>query len=88
MLVVLVASHVQLCNPTDWSLPASSVLGFFRQEYWSGLPFLSPEDLPDRGIKPRSPALQADSLPSELQGSPHSQKRIFLKIAIPVHHSH
>ena len=36
-----------------------------RQEYWSGLPLPSPEDLPDPGIEPRSPALQADSLPSE-----------------------
>ena len=36
-----------------------------RQEYWSGLPFPSPGDLPDPGIKPGSPALQADSLPSE-----------------------
>ena len=43
-------------------------MGFSKQEYWSGLPFPSPEDLPDPGIKPRSPALQADSLPSELQG--------------------
>ena len=39
-------------------------MGFFRQEYWSGLPFPPPEDLPDPGIKPASPALQADSLPS------------------------
>ena len=38
---------------------------FSRQEYWSGLPFPSPGDLPDPGIKPRSPALQADALPSE-----------------------
>ena len=37
-------------------------MGFSRQEYWSGLPFPSSEDLPDPGIKPRSPALQADSL--------------------------
>ena len=36
---------------------------FSRQEYWSGLPFPSPGDLPDPGIKPRTPALQADSLP-------------------------
>jgi len=43
---------------------------FFRQEYWSGLPFPPPGDLPDPGIKPRSPALQADSLPSELLGKP------------------
>ena len=40
--------------------------GFSRQEYWSGLPFPSPEDLPNPRIKPRSPALQADSLPTEL----------------------
>ena len=37
-----------------------------RQEYWSGLPFPSPGDLPDPGIEPGSPALQADSLPTEL----------------------
>ena len=43
---------------------------FSRQEYWSGLPFLSPDDLPHPGIKPESPALQADSLPSEPLGKP------------------
>ena len=41
-------------------------MGFPRQEYWGGLPFSSPGDLPDPGIKPRSPALQADALPSEM----------------------
>ena len=45
---------------------------FSRQEYWSGLPFPPPEDLPDSGIKPVSPALQADSLLSEPQRSPRS----------------
>ena len=45
-------------------------MGFPRQEYWSRLPFLSPEDLPDPGIEPRSPAVQADSLPTELRGNP------------------
>ena len=45
-------------------------MGFSRQEYWSGLPFLPPGDLPHPGIKPRSLALQADSLPSELPGKP------------------
>ena len=40
-------------------------MGFPRQEYWSGLAFPSPRDLPDPGIKPGSPALQADSLPTE-----------------------
>ena len=43
---------------------------FSRQEYWSGLPFPSPGDLPDPGIKPGSPALQADALPSEPPGKP------------------
>ena len=43
---------------------------FSRQEHWSGLPFLSPEDLPDSGIKSRPPAMQEDSLPSELPGKP------------------
>ena len=46
---------------------------FSRQEYWSGLPFPSPGDLPDPGIKPRSPELQADGLPSELPGKPKTR---------------
>ena len=41
-------------------------MGFSRQEYWSGLPCPPPGDLPDPGVEPRSPALQADSLPFEL----------------------
>ena len=41
-----------------------------RQEYWSGWPFSSPGDLPNSGIKPRSPVLQAGSLPAEPQGKP------------------
>ena len=41
-----------------------------RQEYWSGLPFPSPEDLPDPGIEPRSPTLQADALTSAPPGKP------------------
>ena len=45
-------------------------MGFSRQEYWSGLPFPSPGDLPDPGIKPRSPTLQADALTSEPPGKP------------------
>ena len=45
-------------------------MGFFRQEYWNGLPFPSRGDLPDPGIKPWSPALQADALPSEPPGKP------------------
>ena len=45
-------------------------MGFSRQGYWSELPFPSPGNLPDPGIEPRSPALQADSLPTELWGKP------------------
>ena len=56
------------CNP--WTIPCQAPLsmGLCRQEFWSGLPFPSPGDLPDPGIKPGSPALQADSLMIELQG--------------------
>ena len=43
---------------------------FSRQEYWSGFPFPLPGDLPDPGIEPSSPALQADGLPSEPPGKP------------------
>ena len=50
-------------------------MGFSRQEYWRGLPFPSPKDLPNPGIEPRSPALQADSLQPELQGKPKHEKR-------------
>ena len=57
---------------TSWTetrqVPLS--IGFSRQEYWSGLPFPFPGDLPDPGIKPGSPALQADSLLTELPGKP------------------
>ena len=59
---------VQLCWPfaTLWTVARQAPLsmGFSRQEYWSGLPFPSPGDLPHPGIKSRSPALWADSLPS------------------------
>ena len=55
---------------TPWTVACQAPLswGFSRQEYWSGLPFHSSGDLPDPGIEPGSPALQADSLPIELQG--------------------
>ena len=49
---------------------------FSRQEYWSGLPFPSPGELPDPGIGPRSPALQADALLSESSGKPVYTKLI------------
>ena len=58
------------CGTLYCSLPGSSIHGTSRQEYWSELPFPSPGDLPNPGIEPRSPALQADSLPAEPQGKP------------------
>ena len=55
---------------TPWAVAHQAPLsmGFSRQEYCSGLPFPSPEDLPDLGIKARSPVLQVESLPSEPRG--------------------
>ena len=55
---------------TIWTVAHQAPLsmGFSRQEYWSGLPFPSPGDLPHPGIKLRSPALQADALTSEPPG--------------------
>ena len=61
---------------------------FCRLEHWSGLPFLSPRHLPNAGIEPRSPALQADSLLSEPPGSPiyfiHSIDSIYINPNFPV----
>ena len=64
-------SHVQLFA-TLWTVAHQAPLsmGFTRQEYWSGVPFPSPGDLPDPGIEPWSPALQADALPCEPPGKP------------------
>ena len=57
---------------TPWTVfcQAPLSMGFSRQEYWSGEPNPSPEDLPNPGIEPRFPALQVDSLPSEPLGKP------------------
>ena len=69
-------SCVQLFfSPWTTARQAPPSMGFPRQEYWSGFPFPSLGDLPDPGIKPRSPALQADSLPSEPPGKPKEAKR-------------
>ena len=55
---------------TPWTLACQAPLSmdFSRQEYWGGLPFPSPGDLPDPGIEPKSPALQAEALTSEQPG--------------------
>ena len=62
--IALVAKLCQtLCYSMDCNPPGSSVYEFSKQEYWSGLPFPSPEGLPNPGIEPRSRALQANALP-------------------------
>ena len=59
--------------------PGSSVCGILQQAYWSGSSLPSPGDLPDLGIKPWSPTLQADSLPSEPPRKPQVYMRNFMK---------
>ena len=66
---------------TPWTVArrASPSMGFSRQEYWSGLPFPSPGDLPDPGIKTWVSCMKADSLLSEPPGDPLKKKNFFLK---------
>ena len=59
-----------LATPWTAAHQAPPSMGFSRQEYWRGLSFPSPEDLPNPGIEPRSPTLQADALTSEPPGKP------------------
>ena len=87
MEVFIIQLCSTLCEPMNYSLPGSSVKRillllsreFSRQEYWNGLPFPSPGDLPNSGIKPGSSILQADSLPSETPWKPLSQWRSYEK---------
>ena len=74
MILHLCVLSCYSCIPlfvTLWTVAYQAPLsmGFSKQEYWSGLPFPSPGDLPDPGIEPGSPALQADALTSEPPGS-------------------
>ena len=69
-------SRVRLfATPFMVAYQAPPCMGFSRQEYWSGLPFPSPGDLPNPGIEPGSPALQTDALPSEPPGKPLGMMR-------------
>ena len=64
-------SRVRLfATPRTVAHPIPPSMGFSRQEYWNGLPFPSPGDLPNPGIKPESPTFQADALTSEPPGKP------------------
>ena len=67
---------------TLWTVAYKAPLSmeFSRQEYWSGLPFPSPGNIPDPGIKPRSPTLQADALLSEPPGKPKEGPERILQI--------
>ena len=68
---VKLLGHVWLfAIPWTLTYQAPLSMGFYRQEYWSGLPFPFLGDLPDPGIEARSPALQANALPSEPLGKP------------------
>ena len=83
-MFIYVLSHfscVQLFA-TPWTVARQIFLsmGFSRQEYWSELPFPSPGDLSDPEIGPGSPALQADSLPTELQGKHHVSACMYAKL--------
>ena len=76
---VKLVSRVRLfATPWTVAYQAPPSMGFSGQECWSGLPFPSPGDLPDPGIEPGSPALQADALPSEPPGKPQNLQRSIL----------
>ena len=82
--IIILLSRVRLFA-TPWTVAhqAPSSMECTRQEYWSGLPFPSPGDLPDPGIEPRSPALQVDTFPSEPPGIPKKVVPIFSMYFLP-----
>ena len=73
-------SCLSLCNPMDGS--TSGPKGFFRQEYWSGLPFPSPGDLHKQGIKPTSLALAGRFFTTQPQGKPHESECLTLSFLV------
>ena len=72
-ILLLFNCSVMSYSATPWTvaLQAPLFMGFPKQEYWNGLPFPFPGDIPDPGIQPVSPALQVDSLPLNHQGMLH-----------------
>ena len=90
LIVNICSCEVELCavpshsvmsdSATPWIVAHQAPLsmGFSKQEYWSGLPFPSPGDLPDSGTESRSPVLQADSLPSEPLGKPPEVSKVHI----------
>ena len=79
-------SCLTLLTPWTVARQASLSMGFSRQGYWSGLPFPSPGDLPDPGIEPGSPALQAEALPSEPPGEPCTCATAMVTMAAVITH--
>ena len=78
-----------LGTPLTVACQAPLSMGFSRQEYWSGLPFPSPRDLPNPGIEPGSSAQQADSLPAELQGKTQVKVKVtqsYLTLCDPMYY--
>ena len=73
---ILCVYSVMSDSANPWTVTCQDHLEFSRQEYWSELPFPSPGDLPNTGIEPRSPTLQADALPSEPSGKPYTVTRL------------
>ena len=85
MCVLVPQSCPSLCDPMNCSPPGSSVHGILQARripvgFCSGLPFPSPEDLPDPGIELGSPTLQADSLPSETPGKTTTDRISYIKL--------
>ena len=72
--LVVIQSCLTLCESMASIPPGSSVCGILQARYWSEQPFLSPEDLPDSGVEPGSPALQAGSLLSEPSQKLHGEQ--------------
>jgi len=87
LYVLIIHSYLTLCDPTNCSSvhQAPLSMGFFRQEYWSGLSFHSPGDVPDLRVEPESSALRADSLPSEPLGKPN--RLIYMSVLFNMYYS-
>ena len=85
MKVLVAQSCPTLCNSMDNSGPDSSPLsmGFLRQEYWTGLPFASPGDLPNPGVESKAPTLQADFYPLRHHSIQLHSPTLLLLIAYP-----
>ena len=82
--VLVPKSCLTLATPWTAAHQAPQSMGFLRQEYWSGLPCPPPEDLSNPGREPRSPALQADSLPSEPPGKPNLITEVYEHVLISI----